>query len=126
MNKDNKYSNSLHLGANATTHKHARELRRSSTGAEDKLWELLRNRKLNGKKFRRQHPIANYVLDFYCHECKLAVELDGNYHNAEEAKEYDATRTKLLNEYGIKVLRFWNDDVINKPDKVLARIGECL
>jgi type I restriction enzyme M protein len=126
MNKGDKYFNSLHLGTRAATHEHAKQLRHTQTEAEQKLWTLLRNRQLKEKKFRRQHPIADYVLDFYCHECKLAIELDGEHHNREEGKEHDAARTKFLNESGIKVLRFWNEEVMNDMDKVIERISEML
>jgi very-short-patch-repair endonuclease len=116
----------LHQGARPSTHKHAHDLRLSSTEAEQKLWVLLRNRQLKGKKFRRQHAIADYVADFYCHESKLVVELDGNFHNRTEVKEYDNTRTALLNELGISVLRFWNQEVLNDPEKVLLKISDYL
>lgn len=86
----------------------------------------IRNRQLKGKKFRRQHAIAHYVLDFYCHECKLAVEVDGSYHKSEEAREYDKGRTALLNAHGITVLRFWNKDVMKEIEKVLEKIASYL
>ena len=121
-----KYSGHLHLGAKASVHQHAKELRATPTEAEQKLWALLRNRQVKGKKFRRQHALADYVLDFYCHECKLAIELDGNHHNSDEAKEYDQARTVLLNEHGITVLRFWNKEVIKETEKVLQKIAACL
>ena len=76
----------LHYGAKASTQEYARELRLRTTEAEQKLWFLLRNRKLKGKKFRRQHAIANYVADFYCNESKLIIELDGNFHTVAETK----------------------------------------
>ena len=68
------YKKNLHEGSRASTFEHARGLRRTATDAEKKLWPFLRNRKLKGKKFRRQHAFADYILDFYCHECKLVVE----------------------------------------------------
>ena len=74
-----KYLGKLHHGSKAFTQEYARELRLRTTKAEQKLWSLLRNRQLRGKKFRRQHAIANYIVDFYCNECKLAIELDGNF-----------------------------------------------
>ena len=120
------YSEHLHKGATADTHRRAKKLRSAETEAEKKLWSLLRNRQLKEKKFRRQHAYANYILDFYCHECKLAVELDGNQHLDPENKEYDKTRTRLLNEDGITVLRFWNKEVLNETEKVLERIADCL
>jgi very-short-patch-repair endonuclease len=123
LSKKNTYLNILHLGTKASTHEYAKELRAAQTEAEEKLWPHFRNRQLNGKKFRRQHAIANYVLDFYCHECKLTVEVDGNYHKSEEAREYDKARTALLHEHGITVLRFWNEDVIKEIEKVLEKIA---
>lgn len=123
---DKKYKYNLHKGAAASTYKFARELRHAETDAEKKLWALLRNRKLKGRKFRRQHALADFILDFYCHECKLAVELDGNFHAAEDQQLYDVARTDLLNKYGITVIRFWNGEVENEPEKVLERIERCL
>jgi very-short-patch-repair endonuclease len=121
-----KYLAQLHQGAKPSTHQNARELRHRETEAEQKLWALLRNRQLKGKKFRRQHAIANYVVDFYCNESKLAIELDGNFHTKPEVKEYDDSRTASLNETGITVLRFWNEEVISDPSKVLLKISEYL
>jgi len=121
-----KYLAKLHQGTKASTQEYARELRHSTTEAEQKLWALLRNKQLKGKKFRRQHAIANYIVDFYCNESKLAIELDGNFHTETEAKEYDKSRTALLNEIGITVLRFWNSEVINDLEKVQRRISEHL
>jgi very-short-patch-repair endonuclease len=125
-NLRDEYLARLHHGSKASTQEYARELRLRTTEAEKKLWYLLRNRQLKGKKFRRQHAIANYVVDFYCSECKLVIELDGNFHTDEAAKDYDKSRTALLTELGITVLRFWNEEVISDPERVLIRIGECL
>ena len=122
----NKYLAKLHQGTKAATQEYAKELRNRTTEAEQKLWSLLRNRQLKGKKFRRQHAIANYVADFYCNESKLVIELDGNFHTEAETKEYDKSRTNLLNELGITVLRFWNEEVIKDPGKVLEKISEYL
>ena len=127
INNDNKlagkYLEQLHKGAKPSTHQHARELRQRSTEAEQKLWALLRNKQLNGKKFRRQHAIAGYVADFYCHESKLIIELDGNFHKNIDVKASDRARTALLNEMGITVLRFWNNELINDSQKVLQTIS---
>ena len=125
-NLTDKYLANLHQGTKAATQEYARELRNRTTEAEQKLWSLLRNRQLKGKKFRRQHAIANYVADFYCNESKLVIELDGNFHTETETKEYDKSRTNLLNELGITVLRFWNEEVIKDPGKVLEKISEYL
>jgi len=126
MDLTGKYLRELHQGANPSTHQHAKELRGRTTEAEQKLWALLRNRQLKGKKFRRQHAIAGYVADFYCHEAKLVIELDGNIHTTREAKAYDHSRTVLLKEMGITVLRFWNSELITDPAKVLQTISDCL
>ena len=121
-----KYLGKLYCGSRVSTQVHARELRKEPTPAEQKLWSLLRNRKLKGKKFRRQHPLAGYVLDFYCHERKLAIELDGYHHRQVAIKEYDDSRTSFLKENGITVLRFWNDEVINETTRVIKKISEQL
>lgn len=125
MNSDN-HSNNLHFGAKPFIFERAKTLRSSQTEAEEKLWSFLRNRKLKGKKFRRQHAIADYIVDFYCHECHLAIELDGNDHKNKEAKEYDKARVALLSEYGITVLRFWNNEVIKETEKVIEKIASYL
>lgn len=104
----------------------ARELRKRLTHAEELLWHLLRNRRFCGYKFRRQHPVSGYILDFYCHEEKLAIELDGGGHNESSQQEYDAERTKVLEGAGIRVLRFWNDDVLKNTDDVLNSIFAAL
>lgn len=119
-----KYLEELFRGAKSSTLKHAKELRSSETEAEKKLWSLLRNRQLQGKKFRRQHALSNYVLDFYCNECKLAIELDGDTHKQKSTLEYDNARTEFLDRSGITVLRFWNHQVIKEPKKVLEKIEE--
>jgi lipoate-protein ligase B/very-short-patch-repair endonuclease len=98
----------------------AREMRASETDAEDRLWYFLRNRQLNGAKFRRQHPIGRYILDFYCDEFKLAIELDGGQHA--DAVECDETRTRWLNERGIDVFRVWNNEVFTNLVGVLDTI----
>ncbi len=125
-NLGGKYFGKLYQGSKASTKEYARELRSRTTEAEQKLWSLVRNRQLKGKKFRRQHAIANYVVDFYCSECNLAIELDGNFHTDKATKGYDKSRTALLAELGITVLRFWNKEVMSDPGKVLVRIGELL
>ena len=102
---------------------YARDLRKNQTEAEDLLWQLLRNRKFNHLKFRRQHPlVAGFILDFYCAEIKLGIELDGGYHNETEQKEYDEERTKIVNEYGINIIRFKNDDIFLDIENVLKKI----
>jgi adenine-specific DNA-methyltransferase len=86
----------------------ARELRKSSTPAEQKLWQALRNRNLGDYKFRRQHPLGPFIADFFCAEVGLVIELDGGGHL--EQREYDQDRTDWLEGQGFHVIRFWNDD----------------
>ena len=110
--------------------KYARSLRGKPTDAEQLLWALLRDRRFAGKKFRRQHPIVRYILDFYCHEFRLAVELDGGQHNDEEARSRDDSRSRLLTEQGIRVVRFWNHDILLQTESVLESLwdevrGDC-
>jgi very-short-patch-repair endonuclease len=97
-----------------------RLLRNAPTDAEQKLWQRLKNRQLEGCKFRRQHPYENYVLDFVCLERKLVVELDGGQHI--DAVAYDEKRTLLLERAGFCVLRFWNNEVFAELDGVLEVI----
>jgi len=100
----------------------ARELRQPQTPAEQKLWSRLRNRQLNGLKFRRQHPIDRFIIDFYCDEAKLCIEIDGDSHA--EQIEYDQARTTYLNELGYAVIRFANREVFNQCEEVLQQIAE--
>ena len=98
----------------------AKRLRRTQTDAERLLWFRMRDRRLDGLKFKRQMPIYRYVVDFCCSEARLIVELDGGQHNVR--KEADAVRTKKLEELGYLVLRFWNNDVFDNIDGVLETI----
>lgn len=102
-----------------------RELRQNQTKTEEKLWWYLRGQKL-GAKFKRQHSIGGYIADFYCPEKKLIIEPDGEVHNTEESKEYDAIRDKYFTDLGYKVLRFKNSEVENEIEKVLSKIEEQL
>ncbi|MCL6505403.1 MAG: DUF559 domain-containing protein [Bryobacteraceae bacterium] len=104
----------------------ARKLRREQTDAEKLMWALLRDRRLAGCKFRRQHPVEPYVVDFFCHELQLAIELDGGQHNTEEGKQHDQRRTQFLAEKGIRVLRFWNHDVLQDTDTVLQALWDMI
>ncbi len=98
----------------------ARKLRKNLTPAETRLWEALRNKQLEGLRFRCQHPVGNFILDFYCPSCKLVVEVDGQIHAHQT--DYDDARTAKLTEYGYKILRFRNEQVMNDLPKVLAEI----
>ena len=89
---------------------------------EKVLWNGLKTKKLNGYKFRRQHPIQKYIADFYCHELKLIIEVDGGYHNKKEQKDYDKIRSETLNFQDIKILRFSNEEVLMNTQHVLYKI----
>ncbi|WP_299249431.1 endonuclease domain-containing protein [uncultured Cytophaga sp.] len=120
-NKTNTSELKMHAAADGKLFEFARALRKSMIPAETVMWECIRNKKL-GVKFRRQHPIDNFILDFYCHELKLAIEVDGSIHEQYDNKLYDEYRTIQLKEYEIKVIRFTNEDVLNSLNSVLDRI----
>jgi very-short-patch-repair endonuclease len=101
-------------------------LRNNPTEAEKLLWLNLRGKKLNGRKFRRQHSFGNYIMDFYCPEERLAVELDGRHHYAPEGRKTDAERDAFLFRFGIKVIRFENKEVLEDMRKVLQMIKDNL
>ena len=97
----------------------AKTMRHNSTDAENLMWQLLRAKRFMNFKFRRQHVIAPYIVDFYCHELGLVIELDGSQHGTGDAIEYDTERTKFLEVLGLKVVRYWNHDVLGRTDVVL-------
>ena len=88
------------------------------TDAERALWKALRNRQLDGLNFKRQYPAGPFVLDFFCEQLSLAIEVDGGQHSVEA----DAARTKALADHGVRVIRFWNNDVLKNPPGVLETI----
>ena len=104
----------------------AYDLRNRMTEVEKVLWKKLRNRQLNGFRFRRQHPIGDFVADFFCYTAKLVIELDGEAHDNSFQKERDLERTKILNNMGLREIRFRNEDVLNNIDLVLSKIAEEL
>ena len=97
----------------------AKIMRQNATDAEHLMWQLLRAKRFMNLKFRRQHVIAPYIVDFYCHELGLVIELDGSQHGMDDAIEYDAERTKFLEALGLTVVRYWNDDVLSRTEVVL-------
>ena len=99
-----------------------RSLRKQMTPAEARLWSLLKNSQLDGRKFRRQHSFNGYILDFYCPSEKLGIELDGEFHFNEQAIKYDHQRSLFLKYFGIRILRFENCLVFDAPDWVLESI----
>ena len=102
------------------------EMRRNPTPAENALWQALRNRKLNGVKFRRQHAINNFIVDFLSTDHQLIIEVDGDVHAERSQAEYDAGRSYELEKAGYRVLRFSNEQVLNDLPQVLQNISEAL
>ncbi|GIW71093.1 MAG: hypothetical protein KatS3mg102_0635 [Planctomycetota bacterium] len=105
-------------------HERARELRKEQTEAEAVLWRRLRRRQLEGWKFRRQHPVGPYVVDFVCLARHLVVEVDGGQHI--ERAEFDRRRSRFLQSRGLRVLRFWNNEVLGQLEAVLETIRQAL
>ncbi len=101
-----------------------RKLRKDLTDAESLLWMKLRRKQLNGLRFLRQYSVGRYILDFYCPEIRLAIELDGGQHAETDAVEHDQIRTDYLAACDIRVIRFWNSDVFENLEGVMERIGE--
>ena len=109
----------MHLRASQTIFQNAYQLRSHLTEAEQILWEYLKDRKMEGIRFRRQHPLFKFVADFYAHQLKLVIELDGDHHAQGVQKFYDLDRTEILSEYRITVIRFSNYEVLYHLDLVL-------
>lgn len=101
----------------------AKSMRRRMTLAERGFWNMVRNEKVLGLHFRRQQVIHGFIADFFCNDLNLVVEIDGGIH--EQQKDYDKLRTKIINQYGIKVIRFTNEEIINKSDWVLQKLKEA-
>ena len=112
-------------GADNFLFERASKLRKQQTFAEEILWNYLRTKPF-GFKFRRQHPFSVYILDFYCHALKLAIEVDGSIHNIDEVKEKDEIRQKQLEEEGITFLRLTNDQIRLKPEEIIQQIESYL
>jgi very-short-patch-repair endonuclease len=104
----------------------ARTMRHIPTEAERLLWERLRKRQVDNYYFRRQHPLSNYIADFYCHSQKLIIEVDGNIHNSPEAIEYDKSREYVLKEFGYTIIRINNSEIFEDIDSVIKKIAEVL
>ncbi len=104
----------------------AKRLRKQSTPMEIKLWQILRSRRFEDLKFRRQCPIGNYIVDFICIEKKLIIEIDGGQHNDPEQRAYDEKRTAYLNQLGYKVVRFWNNEIALQFDAVMDQLFDYM
>ncbi len=103
-----------------------RELRNKATDTEKILWQKLQRKQLRRHKFVRQYSVGPYILDFYCPKARLAIELDGFQHDSDEGKIYDQERTNYLATCDIKVIRFWNKEILSDLEKVISRIAGLL
>ena len=103
-----------------------RRLRRNSTPQETIFWSRVRAKRFKGLKFRRQHSIGNYIVDFYCPDKKLVIELDGCQHKREKDVRYDTGRTNHFESLGLRVLRFWNNEINDNLEGVFLKIEEVL
>ncbi|MDZ8082600.1 MAG: endonuclease domain-containing protein [Nostoc sp. DcaGUA01] len=123
-NQKSLLNSDFHLPYNPKLVERAKELRKNMTSAEKKLW----NNYLKNLKFRvlKQRPINNFIVDFYCPNFKLVIEVDGDSHFTQEGKDYDSERTAILAGYGLKVMRFTNDDVLNNFEGVCQKIDEVI
>jgi len=108
----------MFFGAKSNIFLKAIDLRRNMTVAEKILWKELSNRKIFKVRFKRQHPIDIFIVDFYCHKCKLAIEVDGEIHLRETVKEYDYGRASDIEKLGIRILRFTNNEIIENIENV--------
>jgi len=110
------------FGADNEIKARAKELRKRMTYAEKILWQALRKNQLNKYYFRRQHPIKMFIVDFYCHERRLVIEVDGKIHEGEEQHDRDCNRTAELENLGLKVIRFKNEEILQNIRKVCRQI----
>jgi cyclase len=114
----------MFIGASHLIFENAKQLRKNMTEAEKLLWTFLKD--INGFKFRRQHPLGIYIADFYCHKAALVIELDGDIHDNEEIKRNDIERQQWLEQQGLLVVRFKNEEIVSSIDIVLKTIETYL
>ena len=115
-------SDNMWKGASASLFVNAIKLRENATESESLLWLALKDNQVEDFKFRRQHPIGVYIADFYCHKLKLVIEIDGGYHFSEEQQIVDKERTANIEDQGLRVIRFSNEDVLLKLPEVINKI----
>jgi very-short-patch-repair endonuclease len=116
----------MYFGATPDVFKKAKELRKNETEAEKILWEKLNRNQILGLQFRRQHPIDRFIADFYCAKIKLVVEVDGSIHELPENLDYDIGRSEIMNDFGITVIRFSNEQIINEIDTTIKKIEKII
>ncbi|WP_228547190.1 endonuclease domain-containing protein [Nonlabens antarcticus] len=125
MEDDDLKRTGMHSRASPTIFRNAEKLRVSMTPAEVILWDYVKTKPLSFK-FRRQHPIAGYILDFYCHRIRLSIEIDGGYHLTQERNVKDKVRTAYLQDLGISEIRFKNSEITDDLERVVERINSIL
>jgi very-short-patch-repair endonuclease len=108
----------MFYGAGKNIFARAYELRNNMTDAENALWEVLKRKDIYNVRFKRQHPIDIFIVDFYCHKCKLAIEVDGDIHLEKEVIDYDDGRAHDIEKFGVKILRFTNNEVLENIESV--------
>jgi very-short-patch-repair endonuclease len=116
----------MYFGAKPDLFEMAKENRKNPTAAEKVLWNILRKYRNDGFLFRQQHPIYLFIADFYCHKINLVVEVDGGVHFNEESQEHDDGRTGVMEGFGIKVIRFTNEQVLYHRDVVINQINNII
>ena len=116
----------MYFGAKPDLFKRAKEMRKNPTQSERVLWNILRKYRTKGFLFRQQHPIFIFIADFYCHKIKLVVEVDGDVHFNDESQEHDDGRTGEMEKFGIKVIRFTNEQVLYNQAIVIEQINEFI
>ncbi len=116
----------MFVGAKPDLFRLARSMKKNPTESERILWGYLRKKRSDGFVFRRQHPVDFYIADFYCHKLKLIIEVDGEVHSCINAFEHDDRRSGELERFGIKVIRFKNEEIINNIESVLSRINQTI
>jgi very-short-patch-repair endonuclease len=126
MKKNPLSPDNMWKGASSQIFKNAQKLRENGTKEEELVWLVLRNNQLDGYKFRRQHPLHNYIADFYCHKLKLVIEIDGGYHLTVDQKKLDEERTRNIEFQGLKVIRFTNDEVMSNISAIVIKIREFI
>jgi very-short-patch-repair endonuclease len=104
----------------------ARDLRQNANAAEQRLWAVLRGKRIGGFKFRRQHALGQYIADFICLQARLVIEVDGDRHGNDEREALDTKRTEYIERLGYRVIRFWNNEVLTATDGVVAAIANEL
>ena len=112
----------MYFGAKPDIFKLAKELRKLETEAEKILWSQLNRNQLLGLQFRRQHPINRFIADFFCPKIKLVIEVDGSIHDIPEYQAHDIGRSEVLNDFGITVIRFTNEQILNEIDSTIKQI----